>query len=128
MRAVFGSRSGPMTIKATTAMTTISEKPISNMGSDRFARAARCRPLVIDGLSTASPRGARRSHFLRWLLAHFALDCLAGDLRRRLRRRRILGVCLAALHALFEAFDGATQILTDVSKLLGAENQHHDQE
>jgi hypothetical protein len=31
VRAVFGSFSGPMTMSATTAMMTISEKPMSNM-------------------------------------------------------------------------------------------------
>jgi hypothetical protein len=31
VRATLGSRSGPMTISATTPMTTISEKPMSNI-------------------------------------------------------------------------------------------------
>src|SRR5438105_138064 len=117
MRAVFGKRSGPMTISATTAMTTISEKPISNMGSDRCARPARCRPFAEDGLSKTSPRAARLSHFLGRLLAYFALDRLTGHLRWRLRRRRTFGVRFGALHPFLESLDRAAQVLTDVPKL-----------
>src|SRR2546423_3555630 len=127
MRAVLGRRSGPITISATTAMTTISEKPMSNMGWERFAQWTRCRPFEVEGPSTASPRAARRSHFLRRLLAHFTFDRLAGDLWGRLGRRRSLGVGLAGLHAFLEALDRPTQVLTDVAELLRAENQHDDQ-
>src|SRR5207249_2785139 len=126
MRAVFGRRSGPMTISATTAMTTISEKPMSNMEWEQFARAAGRRPFQNGGLSKASPQAARRSHFLRRLLAHFAFDRLAGNLRWRFRRRRF-SVRFAALHPLFEALDGAPEVLAHVAELLRAENQHDDQ-
>src|SRR5690348_17979764 len=99
-----------MTINATTAMTTISENPMSNMGCDRFARRAGRRLSGNGGRSATCPRAARPSHFLRRLLAHFAFDRLAGDLRRRLSRRRGFGVGLAGLHPFLEALDRASQV------------------
>src|SRR6185437_9924822 len=33
-----------------------------------------------------------------------------------------------ALHALLESLDGAAQVLADIAKLLGAEDQHDDQQ
>src|SRR6266496_5588028 len=129
MRAVLGSRSGPMTINATTAMTTISEKPTSNMGCDRFALAARRRPFGLmdpGNRPWAVGNETARSHFLRRLLAHFSFDRLAGNLRRRLGRWRF-GVGLAALHAFLEALDGAPEIRAHIAQFFRAENQHHDQ-
>src|SRR5207249_6763921 len=129
MRAALGSRSGPMTISATTAMTTISEKPTSNMGCDRFALAAHRRPYGLTDPGNG-PRAAgnemARSHFLRRLLAHFSFDRLAGNLRRRFGRRRF-SVGLAALHAFLESLDRAPEIGAHVAQFFRAENQHHDQ-
>src|ERR1700693_4088822 len=101
VRATFGSRSGPMTISATTAMTTISENPTSNM------RAA--------------------TDLRRFLLLRLAFDRRAGDLLCGLRRRRGL-FALRRLHALLEAFHRTAQILADIAQLLGAEDQHDDQQ
>src|SRR5436190_13265084 len=129
MRAVLGSRSGPMTIRATTAMTTISEKPTSNMGCDRFALAAHRRPYGLTDPGNG-PRGVgnetARSHFLRRLLAHFSFDRLAGNLRRRFGRRRF-SVGLAALHAFLEPLDRAPEIGAHVAQFFRTENEYDDQ-
>src|SRR6266513_731371 len=130
MRAVLGSRSGPMTIRATTAMTTISEKPTSNMGCDRFARAARRRPFGLTDPGNepwAASNGTSRSHFLRRLLAHFSFDRLAGNLRRRLCRWRF-GVGLATtLPAFLESLDRAAEIRPHVAQFFRTENEYDDQ-
>src|SRR5207237_3671593 len=119
----------PMTISATTPMTTISEKPTSNMECDRFARGARRRPFGLTGPGNG-PRAVgnepARSHFLRRLLAHFSFDRLAGNLRRRFGRRRF-SVGLAALHAFLEPLDRAPEIGAHVAQFFRTENQHHDQ-
>src|SRR5262249_10902363 len=82
---------------ATTAMTTISENPMSNM----------------------------QRKLGRLLLLRFALDRVPRDLLRLVRRRGLLG--LRRLHAFLEALHRAAQILPDVAQLLGAEDQHDDQ-
>src|SRR5437773_1430338 len=129
MRAVLGSRSGPMTISATTAMTTISEKPTSNMGCDRFALAAHRRPYGLTDPGNG-PRGVgnetARSHFLRRLLAHFSFDRLAGNLWRRFGRR-CFSVGFAAFHPFLEALDRAAEVCPHVAQFFRSENQHHDQ-
>jgi hypothetical protein len=48
----------------------------------------------------------------------------AGDLLRG--GRRLVG--LATLDAVLEALDGAAEVGADVLELLGAEDQHHDQQ
>src|SRR5438094_950748 len=99
VRAVLGSRSGPMTTSATTAMTTISEKPMSN----------------ISGASG------------RLLFLDFGVDRRARDLLRG-RGLRFLGFGLAAPHAFLEALHRAAQILPDVAQFLRAEDQHDDEQ
>src|SRR6478752_5206381 len=94
-----------MTTSATTPMTTISENPISNMGTGAL-------------------------HLRRRLLAHFAFDRAARHLRRWLRGRR-RRVAFGALHPFLESLDRTAEILTDVAQLFRAEDQHdhheHDQ-
>src|SRR5208282_3161743 len=99
VRATLGSRSGPMTINATTPMTRISENPMSNM------------------------KGPSR----RLFLPRLALDRLAGDLLCRIAGlRRCLA--LGSLHAFLETANRAAKVLADIAQLLSAEDQHHDQQ
>src|SRR4051794_8536791 len=104
-----------MTINATTAMTTISLKPISNMngalnpaydsGAGRARRSRRLRRPV-----------ARRLRGLSGLvLPDLAFDGRARNLLRRALRGGLLGIGVGfgALHTLLEALHRATQILTD---------------
>src|SRR5215469_3331062 len=107
VRATLGSFSGPMTISATTAMRTISEKPTSNMDAARF-----------------KPPRSRRT-LLRLFLLRLALDRLAG---RELLRRRALRLVLGALHAFLESLHRAAEVLADVAQLRGAEDQHDDEQ
>src|SRR5688572_2747247 len=102
VRATLGRRCGPITISATTTMTSSSEKPMSNMG----ARAAAL-------------------HLGRFLLG-FAFDGLAGggrDLRLGLRRLVVLG-----LHPVLEGLHRAAQVLAQVGELLGTEDQDDHQQ
>src|ERR1700682_252143 len=124
MRAVFGSRSGPITISATTAMTTISEKPTSNM--EAIVPFAAQTLAAWAGGCGAAFISAGRLHLVSRVLAHFAFDGGARDLRRRLGRRR--GVGFAALHPFLEALHRPTQILAHVAQLLRAEDEHDDQQ
>src|SRR5689334_4848452 len=88
-----------MTISATTAMTTISEKPMSN----------------ISGASG------------RLLFLDFGVDRRARDLLRG-RGFRLVGLGLGAPHPFLESLHCAAQVLPDVAQLLRAENQHDDQQ
>src|SRR5215831_14829738 len=108
VRATLGSFSGPMTISATTAMTTISEKPMSNMMRQG------CR----------ATRGGTR--LLRLFLLRLAFDRLAGS--ELLRGLRALRLVLRAFHAVLESLHRAAEILADVAQLRGAEDQHDDQQ
>src|SRR4029450_9522377 len=88
-----------MTINATTAMTTISEKPMSN----------------ISGASG------------RLLFLDLGVDRRAGDLMRRFGLSGVrLG--LGAPDTFLEALDRASEILPDVAQLLRAEDQHDYQQ
>src|SRR4051812_41146395 len=94
-----------MTTSATTPTTTISENPISNMGTEAL-------------------------HLRRRLLAHLAFDRPARYLGRwfRGRGRRVV---LGALHAFLESLDRTAEVLPDIAQLFRAEDQHdhheHDQ-
>src|SRR5262245_46388709 len=97
-----------MTISATTAMTTISEKPMSNM-------------------VTAAQVAASCVLRLRRVPLHFRVDRLAGDLRRWRgvggRRRGFF----RGLHAFLESLHGAAQVLPDVAQLLRTEDEDDDE-
>src|SRR5256885_13858140 len=112
VRESMGKRSGPMTISATTPMTTISEKPMSNMRH----------PAPDESGSTLEVRSSSRLFLLR-----FAFDRLADDLLRRLGALR-RSLALRTLHAVLEAFHRAAQVLADVAQLLGPEDQHDDEQ
>src|SRR5687767_5833639 len=108
VRATLGRRCGPITISATTAMTSSSEKPISNIGEERGAR----KPPA--------------SHLRRRFLLDLALDGLAGggrDLRLGLR-----GLVVFGLHSVLEALHRAADILADVGELLGAKDEYDHQQ
>src|SRR5258706_13213337 len=87
-----------MTIRATTAMTTISEKPISNMPRVRFdssgtdpQHASRVRKVESDAHCPTD--------LLRLLFLGFTLDRLTGDLLSVFAgRRRLFDLC--GLHSL----------------------------
>src|SRR3990170_4924393 len=116
VRATRGRRSGPMTMSATSAITSSSENPRSNMRALRNKRRPR---------APASFPPRRRSGLRFGLALHFALDGLAGDLGRR---TAVLGFLAAFAHARLEAAHRAAEIRADVAQLLGAEHQHHDDE
>src|SRR5262250_2654680 len=102
-------------------MTTISEKPISNI----LVRVPR---RVRRSGRTRRPRGEPRAQpfaLRRFLLLRLAFDRRAADLRRR-RPRLLRGACrlLARLHSFLEALDRATEVLPDIAELLRAEDQH----
>src|SRR6266705_6570053 len=105
VRATLGSRSGPITTRATAAMSAISLNAMSNML--RFAQLQRL------------------------LFLHFAFDRLPGDLLRSVRRstcgRRRIGA-VGAFHAVLEAFHRAAEVLPDVTQLLGSEYKYDDQQ
>src|SRR5665213_2754519 len=109
VRATRGSRSGPMTTRATTPISMSSENPMSNMGAR--------------GEEPRNARRAPRSALLLFL--DLALDGGAG--RRDLAGRRARGL-LAALHAVLESLHGAPEVGAHVAQLLGAENEQHDDE
>src|SRR5262245_42578828 len=129
VRATFGSRSGPITISATTAITRSSEKPMSNMGPERrktsgerrhstgFAMLWRLSPLV----PRLSPLGLHLGRFLLGL-AVYGVACRGRDLSLRLR-----GIVFLGLHAVLESFHRAAQVLPQVAQFLGAEDEHHYQ-
>src|SRR6266446_7303123 len=115
-----------MTINATTAMTTISEKPISNMPGVRFDssgtdphHASRVRKVESDAHCATD--------LLRLLFLGFALDRLTGDLLRIFAGRRRL-FTFRGLHAFLEALHCTAQVLADVAQLLGAEDQYDDEQ
>src|SRR5512137_2397201 len=99
-----------MTISATTAMTTISENPISNMEASCPRRARR------GNAACGAQRRRREASGLRLrLLLDLGVDRAAGDLLRRgLRARGGVGLFLGALHAFLEAAHRAAQVLADV--------------
>src|SRR5881296_2580088 len=104
VRATRGSFSGPMTISATAPISAILSKPksITRRYDSRLGLGLDVHRVRVVGL-------------------------VARDLLRR-RHRRVLGRLRAALHAVLEALDRGAQIAADVLQLLGAEDQHDDQQ
>src|SRR5450755_1609805 len=106
-------------------MTTISLNAMSNTVRARScvprARALRCRG-----------RRERNSDLGRGFLGDLALDRLAAELGRSLRRRSVgsrrNGLAVRALHPVLEPLHRAAEILPDVAQLLGAEYQDDDQQ
>src|ERR1700760_283520 len=123
MRSTPGNSFGPIAISATTAMTTISLQPMSNMKDSAHAKFA--------------PRMRRRPR-LPW----FGSDRLAADVLSRCRRRRrividglhrlrLVGRGLVILHALLEGLDALGNVTHQIRNLAAAEQQqddcdHHD--
>src|SRR5688572_10276680 len=111
-----GSFSGPITMSATTPITSSSENPMSNISFRRIKRrpggAFHWEPGVGSGL-------------LLGLALHFAVDRLAGRLRRQGDFTRLFSAAAFA-HAVLEAAHRAAQVSAHVAQLLGAKNQHHD--
>src|SRR5437764_4317595 len=104
MRATFGSRSGPITINATTPMTASLESPRSIMAPSQLSSGT-----VLFARLDVDRRGG--------LVGHVLL--------RLLRRHACRPVLFATLHAVLEAFDGLAQVGTRVLELAGAEHQDH---
>src|SRR3989442_15402017 len=94
-------------------MTSSSENPMSNM----VGLGTKRRP---GGRLCWGP--CRRSGLVLGLFLDFALDRLAGHLRRGTR----IGSLVALAHAVLETAHGAAEVRADVAQLLGAENQHYD--
>src|SRR5258706_13450713 len=116
VRAMRGSFSGPITTRAMTASTIISEKPMSNMVSREQKGAA---------VGACLARGqAPRSGLGLGLALDLAFDRLARHLRCRARLGRLVGSALA--HAVLEAAHRAAEIGAHVAQLLRAEDQQHD--
>src|SRR4051812_3130920 len=103
MRATFGSRSGPITISATTPMTASLESPRSIMAQSQLSSGT-----VFFARLDVDRRGR--------LVRHVLL---------RLRRHACLALLFAALHAVLEAFHGLAQVRASVLELAGAEHQDH---
>src|SRR5688572_11650681 len=121
VRATPGSRSGPITINATTPISSSSEKPISNIWRQARGQAWRTR---LPGGSAHGDSGAGASD--AGPVLDLALDGLAGrgrDFRLGLARLVFLGS-----HAVLEAAHSAAQIGAEVAQLLGAEDQHDHQQ
>src|SRR6185437_768488 len=78
----------------------------------------------LEGPVPSTGRYAEASALLLFLDLALDRGALRGDLARRLRRRRRVFVA----HALLEALHGSAEVLADVAKLLGAEDEQHDHE
>src|SRR5512134_1450672 len=136
VRATFGSFSGPITSSAMTAMTSSSEKAMSNIRSvggacagagARSAPVQKRTPGVPGILVGASTRAVPASGFGARLLLDLAFDGLAGHLRRRTAAvRRALR--RAALDAVLEALHRVAEVRPDVAQLLRAEDEHDDEQ
>src|SRR5438094_4958342 len=126
MRSTPGSSFGPMAISATTAMTTSSLHPISNM---KVSAHARIWPQPLAGFGGA--RGFSQCGFY--------LNGLAANVRARRRRRRIVvdglrrlgrlfSHLVVFLHALLERLDAGGDVTHQVRNLATAEQQqdHHN--
>src|SRR3990170_6018997 len=109
-----GSFSGPITINAIRPITISSVNAMSNMSRRRTKRRPRGR------LGWKLRSG---SDLVLGPALHFAFDRLAGHLWRR----AFGGLVRAAFaHPVLEAAHRAAQVGAHVAQLLGAEDQHHD--
>src|SRR2546423_6067146 len=120
MRSTPGNSFGPMAISATTAMTTGSLHPMSNM---KVSAHARIWPQPLAGFGGA--RGFSQCGFY--------LNGLAANVRARRRRRRIVvdglrrlgglfGHLVVFLHALLEGLDAGGDVAHQVRNLATAEH------
>src|SRR3954470_16196797 len=115
-----------MTISATAPINVILSNPKSIM---RDAAATGC--AVVRG-QRGREAGLRSGAGLRFDVDRVAVGALFGPLRADLLRRRNRRIAIrrgtAFLHAVLEALHRATEIGADVLELLGAEDQHDDQQ
>src|SRR6266702_4424730 len=118
VRATRGSRSGPMTMSATTAITISSENPTSNTGGERIVQS-RDRSRHPDPAEDPSGLG---------LVLDLALDGAATQLG--LGRRSALGMLVdrGLLHAVLESAPGPAQVGADIAEFFPAKNQQNDQQ
>src|SRR6266568_4268206 len=123
VRATRGSRSGPMTMSATTAITISSENPTSNTGGEEIRAVPKkeSRDLARRPDAREDPSGLR-------LLLDLGFDGAARHLGRGAALARLV---LGGFHAVLEAAHRPAEIGADIAQLLGAENeqdnQKHDQ-
>src|SRR5262249_57397318 len=122
MRSAPGSSFGPMAISATTAMTTSSLHPMSNMKDSAHAKP----------LAPSSIRGGSR--LPQWPVS----DGLAADVLPRSRGRRAIVIDgldrlgrlvegdIVVLHALLESLDAFGNITPPIPNLSAARQQHDD--
>src|SRR5256885_1104975 len=120
VRATRGSRSGPMTMSATTAITISSENPTSNTVGERIAQK-RSRDGSRHPYPAEDPSGLG-------LVLDLALDGAAAQLG--LGRRSALGMLVGGgiLHAVLESAYSPAQVGADITEFLGAENEQNDQQ
>src|SRR5580704_6194532 len=153
MRSTPGNSFGPMAISATTAMTTNSLQPMSNIKDSAYARQFPPNmheqyPGAISGSPASFPnRSCRTSVAGSTRRRRFAETCagsdsLAADIRPRRRRRRsvmidrLYGLGLfrslfIVLHALLEGLDALRDVTHQVGNLAATKQQqddcdHHD--
>src|SRR6266576_4700799 len=120
VRATRGSRSGPMTMSATTAITISSENPTSNTWGERSVqKRSRDRSRHPDPAEDPSGLG---------LVLDLALDGAAAQLG--LGRGSALGMLVARrlFHAVLESAYSPAQVGADITELLRAENEQNDQQ
>src|SRR4051812_46054867 len=131
MRSTPGSSFGPMAISATTAMTTSSLQPISNIVSQTPRGASRfgLRPRNSDTDADEAPRsGFELALGLGVLLERIGRLRLGDDLR--IDRRVCLGGFVVG-HAFLEGFDALGNVAHQLGNLAASEQQqdhgdHHD--
>src|SRR6266699_1481217 len=116
VRATRGSRSGPMTMSATTAITISSENPTSNTGGERIVQS-RDRSRHPDPAEDPSGLG---------LVLDLGLDGAAAQLG--LGRRSVLGVLVGFLHAVLESAYSSAQVGADIAEFFRAKNEQNDQQ
>src|SRR5256885_6538 len=119
VRATRGSRSGPMTMSATTAITISSENPTSNTMGERIAQK-RSRDGSRHPDPAEDPSGLG-------LVLDLALDGAAAQLG--LGRGSALGMLVGrrVLHAVLESAYSAPQVSADIAELLRADNERSEE-
>src|SRR6267378_5706522 len=120
VRATRGSRSGPMTMSATTAITISSENPTSNtVVNESLKKEAGTAPGIRIRPKTPSGLG---------LVLDLALDGAAAQLG--LGRGSALGMLVGRrlFHAVLESAYSPAQVGADNTELLRAENEQNDQQ
>src|SRR5947207_3721372 len=144
MRSTPGSSFGPMAISATTAMTTSSLHPMSNMKVSAHARISphpssrdlrAPAPFLNDvAFSSEVGTGSRQENASKKALDSLAANVGTGRRRRRIvvdglrRLGRLFRRLFVFLHALLERLDAGSDVAHQVRNLATAEQQqdHHD--